>query len=91
MGKIRDWLLKVGSGYKVVEDYGVVDKLDSAFGLGEYQELKLLKCRLKNGEEAYVIEETRRGKFILGWEKQYFILSKDGLKRFGGIINSITN
>lgn len=91
MSNLSDWFLKFGSGYQVIEDLGIIDKLDSVFGMGEYQELKLLKCKLKNEQEVYVIEETRKGKFILGWEKHYFVISTEGLKRFRDLINSKIN
>jgi hypothetical protein len=91
MGKFTNLFLKIGSGYEVIEDYGLIDSASNVFGMGEYQEIRLLKCKLKNGSEAFLLEETRKGKFILGFDKQYFIISNEGLKKFQTIISKVLN
>jgi len=88
MSKLDNIILKFGSGYEVIEDYGLIDSVDSAFGLGEYQELRLLRCKNKQGKQAYVLEETRKGKFILGYSNQYFVISEKGLNNLNLLLNS---
>lgn len=88
MNKLTNFLLKVGSGYEVIEDYGLIYKADNAFGMGQYIEVNLLKCKLKNGNEAFVLKETCKGKFILGSDSQFYVISKEALLNLRQIISN---
>jgi|GEM_PF-1696090 len=88
MSKLDNVFLKFGSGYEVIEDYGLIDTADSAFGLGERQELRLLKCKNRQGKQTYLLEETKKGRFMLGYSKQYFVISEKGLNNLNFLLNS---
>lgn len=87
MNKFTNFFLKTGSGYEVIEDYGLIYKADNAFGMGQCIEVNLLKCKLKNGNEAYALKETSKGKFILGSDSQFYVISKEALLNLQQIIS----
>lgn len=79
---LRSFFYKLFIG-DIVEDYGIF-ATDNFYG---FQELRLVKCRNKNGE-FFVLEGTTKIRLLFGFDTRFFRISKEGLLNLKNLLDS---